>query len=170
MRRAGSLRWQHSRATSHRSPISARTPRIAATSPGRFCARRCSKSEARLPRPLGSSDFGRQPMPPLDQLTGADAATRIVRVPTVHDSAERHVRGTATYVDDIREPEGTLHVAPGGAPAAHGRIKRLTLEAVRAAPGVLRVLTAVDIPGRNDCSPVKGDDPIFAERGVEFCG
>ena len=44
------------------------------------------------------------------------------------------------------------------------------LEAVRAAPGVVRVLTAADIPGLNDCSPVKDDDPILAERVVEFYG
>jgi xanthine dehydrogenase large subunit len=99
-----------------------------------------------------------------------ESATRIVRVPTAHDSAVRHVSGTAIYIDDIPEPEGTLHVAPGGAPAAHGQIKRLDLDAVRAAPGVVRVLTHADIPGKNDCSPMKGDDPILAERLVEFRG
>lgn len=109
-------------------------------------------------------------MPPFDRLVEADTATRIVRLPTVHDSARHHVSGSALYVDDIREPEGTLHVAPGGSPVAHGRIKRLALETVRAAPGVVSVLTGADIPGRNDCSPVKGDDPIFAESVVEFYG
>jgi len=109
-------------------------------------------------------------MPPLDPLAETETATRIVRAPTAHDSAARHVTGTATYIDDIREPEGTLHLAPGGAPAAHGRIKRLGLEAVRAAPGVVRVLTPADIPGRNDCSPIKGDDPILVEGNVDFHG
>ena len=87
-----------------------------------------------------------------------------------HDSAVRHVSGSAVYVDDIREPEGTLHIAPGGAPVARGRIKVLDLDAVRAAPGVVAVLTAADIPGVNDVSPVKGDDPMFAENSVEFQG
>jgi len=105
-----------------------------------------------------------------DSMAGAEATTRIVRVPTAHDSAARHVSGAAVYIDDIPEPEGTLHIAPGGSPVARGRIKRLDLDAVRAAPGVVRVLTAADIPGRNDCSPVKGDDPIFAESIVEFHG
>ena len=109
-------------------------------------------------------------MPPLDPLGEAERPTRIVRVPRVHDSAAHHVSGGAIYIDDIREPEGTLHVVPGGAPVAHGRIKRVGLDAVRAAPGIVRVLTADDIPGLNDCSPVKGDDPIFAERIVEFSG
>jgi xanthine dehydrogenase large subunit len=109
-------------------------------------------------------------MPPLDRLAEADIATRIVHLPTVHDSARRHVSGSAIYVDDIREPEGTLHVATGSAPAAHGRITRLALDAVRRAPGVRTVLTVADVPGRNDCSPVKGDDPIFADRVVQFHG
>ena len=108
-------------------------------------------------------------MPPPDRAE-IDAPTRIVRVPIMHDSAVRHMRGTAVYVDDLREPEGTLHIAVGGGTVAHGRVKRLGLDAVRAAPRVVRVLTAADIPGRNDCSPIMGDDPIFAEQVVEFRG
>lgn len=27
-----------------------------------------------------------------------------------HDSAHKHVTGTAVYIDDIPEPEGTLHI------------------------------------------------------------
>ena len=107
-------------------------------------------------------------MSALDHLTETELRTRTVHVPTVHDSAARQVSGAAVFIDDIREPEGTLHIAPGGAPVAHGRIKRVSLDAVRTAPGVVRVLTAADIPGKNDCSPVKGDDPIFADRLVEF--
>ncbi len=111
------------------------------------------------------------PLPePLVKDETTTTATRVVRVPAVHDSAARHVSGAAIYIDDIREPEGTLHVAPGGAPAAHGRIKRLGLDAVRTAPGVVRVLTPADIPGRNDCSPIRGDDPVLAEQAVDFHG
>src|SRR5438045_398331 len=106
----------------------------------------------------------------LDGAADSETATRIVRAPVAHDSAAHHVRGSAVYIDDIREPDGTLHLAPGGAPVAHGRIKRLNLDAVRAAAGVVRVLTAADIPGRNDCSPISGDDPIFAEHTVDFRG
>jgi xanthine dehydrogenase large subunit len=109
-------------------------------------------------------------MPVLDPLADVETATRVVRVPTVHDSAARQVTGAAVYIDDIREPDGTLHLAPGGAPVAHGRIKRLGLDKVRTAPGVVRVLTAADIPGRNDCSPIRGDDPILAEGAVDFHG
>ena len=88
-----------------------------------------------------------------------------------HDSAARHVRGSAAYVDDLPEPAGTVHVAPGYAgAAARGPIRSIDLDAVRAVPGVVTVLTAEDIPGANDCSPVFGDDPILAAGEVLFHG
>jgi len=89
-----------------------------------------------------------------------------------HDSAELHVSGKALYIDDITEIEGTLHVAPGYAKdGACGKIKKLDLTAVRAAPGVVAVLTAEDIPHHNDCSPVgAGDDPILAKGRIDFHG
>ena len=87
-----------------------------------------------------------------------------------HDSAHKHVTGLAEYTDDIPEPLGTLHAYLGLADRAHAEILSMDLEAVRAAPGVIGVLTPVDIP-HNDVSPVgKHDDPIFAERIVEFHG
>jgi xanthine dehydrogenase large subunit len=96
---------------------------------------------------------------------------KIVGKSHTHDSAELHVTGTATYVDDMREPEGTLHVVPGFAKdAACGKILSCDLSAVRAAPGVIAVLTAKDIPGKNDCSPSMGDDPILADGHIEFHG
>ncbi len=89
----------------------------------------------------------------------------------VHDSAEMHVRGTAPYIDDVLEPAGTLHLAPGHVPqAAKGRVVGLDLDPVRAAPGVVAVLTAGDIPGTNDCSPSMGDDPILADGWIAFHG
>jgi len=87
-----------------------------------------------------------------------------------HDSAARHVAGTATYIDDIREPEGTLHLAAGLSPKAKGRITKLDLSKVKSAPGVVAVLTAADIPGTNECSPSIGGDPILADGEVKFHG
>jgi xanthine dehydrogenase large subunit len=100
----------------------------------------------------------------------ADQPLRIVGIPARHDSAVRHVAGSAAYVDDLREPAGTLHVAVGCSPAACGVITRIDLDAVRSAPGVVAVLTAADVPGRNDVSPVVGDDPMFADGRVAFHG
>ncbi|WP_319774246.1 xanthine dehydrogenase molybdopterin binding subunit [Breoghania sp.] len=91
--------------------------------------------------------------------------------PEKHDSAAKHVSGTALYVDDLPEPEGTLHLAPGWSrDAACGRIISLDLDAVKAAPGVVAVLTAHDVPGENDCSPSIGGDPILADGEILFWG
>ena len=87
-----------------------------------------------------------------------------------HDSAERHVSGRALYIDDLPEPEGLLHIAVGGSPVARGKLVSLDVTDVRSAPGVVAVLTAADIPGKNDVSPAMGDDPMFAADRVEFVG
>src|SRR5271157_3682251 len=108
-------------------------------------------------------------MPPNDVAELA-APTSVVHKPLPHDSARLHVQGAATYVDDIREPDGTLHVAIGMATAAAGELKTLDLSAVRAAPGVVAVITAADIPGRNDIAPVFADEPLLVEREVMFHG
>ncbi len=88
-----------------------------------------------------------------------------------HDSAHKHVAGTAVYIDDITEPAGTLHAGLGLSTVAHGAVKSLDLSAVRAAPGVVDVLTHEDIPGDNDISPSgMHDDPVLAAGKVEFHG
>lgn len=93
-----------------------------------------------------------------------------VHLPEAHESAAKHVTGRATYTDDIPEPIGTLHAYLGLSEQAHGTITDLDLTAVRAAAGVVDVLTAADIPGHNDVSPTgRNDDPVFAQT-VEFYG
>ena len=49
--------------------------------------------------------------------------------------------------------------------------RRSTCRAVRAAPGVVDVLTAEDIPGENDVSPTgMHDDPVLRRGKVQFHG
>ncbi|NGM49957.1 xanthine dehydrogenase molybdopterin binding subunit [Caulobacter sp. 602-2] len=91
-----------------------------------------------------------------------------VHASVAHDSALRHVTGTAIYVDDLPEPAGMLHVHLGMSTRAHARIAAMDLSAVRASPGVVLVLTADDIPGENDVSPVIHDDRLFAQ-GEVYC-
>jgi xanthine dehydrogenase large subunit len=87
-----------------------------------------------------------------------------------HESAALHVAGEATYVDDIPELAGTCFIALGLSDQAHADIKALDLDAVRAAPGVVAVITAADIPGANDCGPIVADDPILADGLVQYVG
>jgi len=93
-----------------------------------------------------------------------------VRQSRFHDSAHLHVSGKARYTDDLPEPPGLLHLCLGLSATAHGHIRSMNLDAVLSAPGVVGVLTADDIPGTNDASPIAGDDPIFADDLVSYHG
>ena len=86
-----------------------------------------------------------------------------LRVAVPHDSAASHVSGEALYIDDLPEPAGTLYAAVGLSAKAHAEILRMNLDEVRAAPGVVLVVTAEDVPGSNDVGPVFPGDPLFAE-------
>jgi xanthine dehydrogenase large subunit len=104
------------------------------------------------------------------ELKPAMPAWAAVGVPRAHESAALHVLGEATYTDDVPELQGTLHAALGLSSQAHARVKAMDLTAVRAAPGVVAVYTAGDIPGVNDCGPIIHDDPILADALVQYVG
>ncbi len=88
-----------------------------------------------------------------------------------HDSAHKHVTGSAEYIDDIPEPAGLLHGGLGLADRAHAEILSIDLEAVKTAPGVVWVITAADIPGFNDvASTGRHDEPLLATDLVQFHG
>ena len=87
-----------------------------------------------------------------------------------HDSAHLHVSGGADYTDDIPLPANALHGAFGMSSIAHGRVTGLDLAPVRAAPGVVAVFTAQDVPGENNYGSAVHDDPIFAPGLVQHVG
>ena len=87
-----------------------------------------------------------------------------------HDSAAKHVSGEAIYIDDIPEPPGLLHAAFGISDKPHARIRSIDLAPVRAAPGVVAVIAAGDVPGANNVGPVIADEPVFAEDLVQYAG
>jgi len=62
-----------------------------------------------------------------------------------HESAIRQVQGSANYVDDITEPQGTLYAAIGLSQCARGKITAIDLSAVRASEGVIDVVTIDDV-------------------------
>jgi xanthine dehydrogenase large subunit len=94
----------------------------------------------------------------------------VVGTATPHDSAPKHVRGDALYIDDMPEPRDLLHAAIGLARCAHGRVLKLDLDAVTKAPGVHSVMTARDLPASNDIGPALPGDPVFADGLVEYWG
>ncbi len=94
-----------------------------------------------------------------------------IRKPTPHESAHKHVAGSAPYVDDLPQPDQLLHAYVGFSSIAHGRLTRLGLDKVRAFPGVRALICAADIPGPNEISPIQaGDERILVTDTVEFLG
>ncbi|EKS6646028.1 xanthine dehydrogenase molybdopterin binding subunit [Enterobacter hormaechei] len=87
-----------------------------------------------------------------------------------HESAERHVNGTAEYIDDKTALNGMLHLCPVLSDCAHGRIMRIDTSACFAVPGVVRVLDWQDVPGELDIGPLAPGDPLFAKEIVEYHG
>ena len=85
----------------------------------------------------------------------------------LHDSALGHVQGSARYIDDLSQQEGELSLALIGSPCAKGILESIDLKAVRAAPGVVGVYSAADVPGVNHFGAIFQDEPFLARE--ELC-
>ncbi len=72
--------------------------------------------------------------------------------------------GDKAYVDDLR-PEGLLHGALKLADHARADIVRIDTTAAEAAPGVVRVFTAADVPGKLRVGLIHKDWPVFIPEG-----
>jgi xanthine dehydrogenase large subunit len=95
---------------------------------------------------------------------------RLEQTAPCHESAHLHVSGRALYADDIPLPANALHAAFGLSAVAHGRVRLLDLEEVARMSGVCLVARAADVPGENNYSAVRHDDPIFADGVVQYAG
>lgn len=100
----------------------------------------------------------------------APLATTVVHRPVRHDSATKHVAGTARYIDDLPEPEGLLHAALHLSDRTHARILKIDTAKARALKGVRAVITVADVPGDPDIAPVIRPEPMLAKDTVEFHG
>jgi xanthine dehydrogenase large subunit len=99
----------------------------------------------------------------------ARPADPIVGLTVPHESAAQHVTGEALYTDDLLiRSANVLHAWPVQAFHAHARVTALRTERALRVPGVVRVLTADDVPGVNDAG-VKHDEPLFPSE-VMFYG
>ena len=86
-----------------------------------------------------------------------------------HESAVGHVTGTAYFTDDlVGRLTGVLHAYPDRSPQTHALVTRLDTEPALGVPGVVRVLTAADVPGVNDAG-IHHDEPLFPSE-VMFRG
>ncbi|MGH9440180.1 MAG: 2Fe-2S iron-sulfur cluster-binding protein, partial [Terriglobia bacterium] len=83
-------------------------------------------------------------------------------------SGLEQVLGENPFVDDMRVP-GMLHAAP--VLSAHPRAKLLAIRtsAAEAMPGIVRILTALDVPGPRGTGLVIPDLPVFVAAGETTC-
>lgn len=87
-----------------------------------------------------------------------------------HESAFGHVTGAALYTDDlVGRLTGVLHAFPVRSEHAHARLDSLDTAPALAVPGVVRVITAADIPGVND-QGVKHDEPMLPVDEIMYFG
>jgi len=77
--------------------------------------------------------------------------------------------GTAHFTADIRIP-GALELAVLRSPHAHARIKRIDSSAALQRPGVVGVMTAIDIQGTNRLKYLVPDRPVLCEDRVRYIG
>lgn len=93
-----------------------------------------------------------------------------VHQPVKHDSARGHVTGSALYIDDVPMPPAGLEAALVLSPYAHARIKKIDFTQALVAPGVIAVIEASDIPGKNDIGPIRPNEPLLPETLAEYEG
>jgi xanthine dehydrogenase molybdenum-binding subunit len=109
-------------------------------------------------------EFGLHRSPEFDD---KDHACRIGDSPARQGGLEQAL-GIKPFVDDMRVP-GMLHGAM--VLTAHPRAKVLKIDAreAAAAPGVVRILTAADVPGSRATGLNDPDTPVFVAEGEVTC-
>jgi len=82
----------------------------------------------------------------------------------------KHLRGESIFVDDLPVPEGTLYAAIFDSSIAHGKITKLDFNEALKIDGVVKVITAKDIPGKNQIGNIIADESLLADGEVEYIG
>lgn len=91
----------------------------------------------------------------------------VVGIPVPHESAKLHVTGAAVYTDDLTaHMAGVLTAWPVQSTNAHAMVT-LDVSGAYRVPGVVRVLTADDVPGVNDAG-VHHDEPLFPAEAMYY--
>ena len=100
-----------------------------------------------------------------------DAVKGGIMVHLEHDSGVHHVCGDAVYIDDMREPTGTLFLHPVLSTRPCAKITALRLNVAKCSPGVVGILTEDDIPGTNDFGHAGlDDDRVISSQRVDYAG
>ena len=81
------------------------------------------------------------------------------------NDAVAKVTGRARYTDDVKH-HGMLHAVPVYTDHVHARIREIHIDEARNIPGVVRVITAKDVPGTTVFGQIQKDFPILASDKI----
>jgi len=87
----------------------------------------------------------------------------------VRKDAWAKVTGTLQYADDLYAP-GMLHARALRSAYPHAEVLAVDTAEAEQVPGVVAVLTAKDVPGRNRFGLIKLDQPVLADDRVRYVG
>jgi xanthine dehydrogenase large subunit len=85
-----------------------------------------------------------------------------------HESAIGHVTGSAIYTDEIPSFANAVHLYPVLANVAAGKLISIDTTAALQITGVHAVLTAKDIPGRNNTGPIVQDEVLLPDCEISY--
>ena len=85
------------------------------------------------------------------------------------NDAEAKVTGRARYTDDL-EISGVLHAVPVYAEHPRARLRGVDVSQAALRPGVVRVLTAKDVPGAAVFGQIQRDYPMFVSDAIRSRG
>src|SRR2546426_9780781 len=100
---------------------------------------------------------------------GGAIAMRFVGKPLPKVDAAAKVTGRALYADDIALPR-TLHCKILRSPHPHARILSIDTAAAKHIPGVLAVITGLDLPIKFGILPVTQDERALEHEKVRYVG
>jgi aldehyde oxidoreductase len=96
-------------------------------------------------------------------------ARELISNPQLREEAIKKVTGTCRYADDI-EMDGMLYGVILWAAHPHAKIISIDTSAAEAVDGVVMVLTAKDIPGKNQAGLIVRDQPAIADKKTRYIG
>jgi nicotinate dehydrogenase large molybdopterin subunit len=79
------------------------------------------------------------------------------------------VLGSPCFAGDIKT-DGSLFAVVYRSPRPHAWIRRIDTSKVADRPGIVKIITATDIPGQNRFGAIKKDQPCLAEDRVRYVG
>ncbi|MBP7125202.1 xanthine dehydrogenase family protein [Myxococcota bacterium] len=85
------------------------------------------------------------------------------------NDAVAKVTGRARYADDLKVP-GMLHAVPVYTDFVHAALRAVRTEGALACPGVVRVLTAADVPGTCRWGQIRKDLRMLADDRIRYPG